>query len=377
MKEFVSLGIQFIELDGGAVDMETPSGIFLSRIKAAAAEHLRNQNRWSSLQGHKHRRSQKLALVPCFGYKLMDGQYVVNDDLLPLVQELVETFIQTESVAKTIRILCDKYGTPKRGATRWDDFPRDHKALRYWLENPTIRGTLVYHPKKYPNKPQQEPIEYPGNHQPLITQDQYQSIFQIFKRTKKGRKADPELNPLAGLTFCAGCGSPVRTRRSGATPDKYHYYLVCMGAHPKAGKPQICDRRSSYGLEAQDVEDVVIKVMQRSAERLAVESRPLKKRLIDSPEIVDLKTKIAQLKALNDPDFDKVIAIKQSRLNTLLAEKTANFTPPDQVIDRMKLAISSKNFWKSANPEKRKATYQVLVESVILDKGNVTVKLLA
>lgn len=81
---------------------------------------------------------------------------------------------------------------------------------------------------------------------------------------------------------------------------------------------------------------------------------------------INLLEKVGQVK------FDPRLASP-----TVARNIAATTPPPDPVINCVKLAIGSKNFWKNAEPEKRKVAYQVLVESVILDKGNITVKLLS
>jgi hypothetical protein len=265
--------------------------------------------------------------------------------------------------------MCDRYGVERIGH-RYLDFPRDHAAFKYWLTNPVLRGSLVYHPKS-PDKRQ----EIPNQHTALITKSEWLDIQRIIER-RKGTKSNVGrnvINPLAGMVFCSGCGSPLmcKSSRSTAGGDRY-YYLVCSGAYPIAGKPRICDRRSSFGLQIQDAIDAVILALTEKAEVIAKRQYETVE-VPTSPEVLELEDQIAKLESLGDPDLDEAILTKKTKLAKLREQseriqidQTANY---EQLLEFAKTI----DFWFEAEPEEYKAIFADLVDKVVSDRGELEV----
>lgn len=389
-QEFVDLGVDFIDLDSGShrpIDISTPTGVLNTQIRAAFAEYQRNQNRYASLQGHKFRRQQKKANRASFGYKLTeDGQLVINQDRYfktrktyqDIALELIDTFLEVGTCSGAIRQMCKRYWRekrspdPERRPLPWEDFPRDHSALRAWLSSPVLIGSIVYFPGN-PNKR----CEVTDAHEPLISAEKWKQVQDTLKHSSAASRTGKPLNPLYGLIYCSGCNQPIRARTSNSQSKgrgiRYDY-LLCSGAYPQAGKKQKCQRRSTFGWTVQKLEDAVIQQLTERAETIAgkgfEDSHPEIKR---TPEMTELEASIRQLEAMGDPDMADAIRLKQARLQSLIAK--AERASDAVRLSREKLGIyaGDPEFWKFASIEDRRGMYLDLIERIEIDRSAVRV----
>lgn len=403
-------GATLITLDSGQVRIDTPESVYMSRILVAQASYQREQNQYKALKGFEFKRHRGDAFRQRFPYKILKDREN-GDRLIPNTDqykdtdktvweiglELVEEFIRQNGIlTHTLRVMIDRYGI-KQNRMDFTDFPNDHSSLRDWLLSEEIRGNLQYfaqtrrkpRDRSLGRKPKPEVLY--NRHQPLITNEQSQIIYKLLNTSAASRrKAGQLINPLQNLMTCAGCGGKMRVSRS-TTPARdggvnYFYYVVCKNAYPNYAKKRIeqekkgtfCDRRSSYGLQISDVEEAVIQALCDRSEAVAkagayVESDENPNNL----EIVKLRSQIAKYEAmaLEDPDIIDVLQKKRSDLEAL--EKSLNVESSELARARRDLVRFGGDplFWLELTPQQRLLAYQDFVESVVLDKGLITIAL--
>jgi DNA invertase Pin-like site-specific DNA recombinase len=376
-KEFKELGIAIVSLDRGELDMETPAGNFSNTILAAAAAMTRQVNQYNSIQGHRHRRMKKLPLRACFGYLLTDGKLIPNRNLYKetglnyqqLVGILIDTFLEVQTAAGTVRRMCDRFGTDRIGRHE-HDFPHDHTSLIDWLKNPVLIGTLVYFPKK-PDKR----IEIPLSHEPLISDREFYTIQSILNSNQNIKNPDTLRNPLSGLIYCS-CGSPMVAKSSGDKRYSKFHYVYCKAAYPICGKPQTCDRRTSHGLKVSDyVKAVADSLQSRSRDVAEWGASGTDEYLVESTEIKTLKNKIAQLKAIDLPGLSDVILESETKLNQLLREEYGSHGANQQIINDLLISTSHPDFWESVTNLELRDIFRDLVDRVVCDRGEIIVTL--
>lgn len=382
---FVELGIEFIELEGDRrpLDIESPMGILQSQFRAAIAEHTRNVNRWQSLQGHKYRRSKERPYRPPFPYVREPERLALNHSPykdtgrshVEIANEMIDVFLAERSLAGTIRIMAERYGAARDKRYNWD-FPRDHKAFRRWLLLPTLRGHLTY----FPDDPNRRMI-LPRRHEALIEpgSDRDRLIQTYVDGIHQGRKPQGILNPLAGICYCAGCGCKMRAKasknRRGNT-DRVWVYLFCTGAYPVAGKAQVCDRRTSYGLQVPDaVEAVIAALCKRSEELARLAGNPDPDNSAEPPEATKIRIQIEQLRAMEDPELAEAIAAKETRLHEVLAANKAASQHSAELEERLSAIAADPDFWRQLSPEDQREFFLAFVERVECDRGRVAVTL--
>jgi site-specific DNA recombinase len=116
--ELLEFGVELIFLDGGSLDLETPEGLFTSRILAAMSAQVRDKNRYNSIQGHRFFQEKRKIYQAIFGLK-KDGDLVKPNrdrykDSDSTVEEVaiavIKMFLHTGNMSATVSCFCDKYG---------------------------------------------------------------------------------------------------------------------------------------------------------------------------------------------------------------------------------------------------------------------------
>lgn len=103
---------------------------------------------------------------------------------------------------------------------------RTATTVRVMMANPTYIAKRVHKPKGAPDS---EAKVYPGNWQPLITEDQHRALVRLFSRTAKGPRRTPARKfPYTGLLVCSECGAKL-TMRDGNKVDAHARY-VCSNS---------------------------------------------------------------------------------------------------------------------------------------------------
>lgn len=388
-EEFASLGVRFIDLSSGRrpKDISSPTGILTTGLEALFAEHERMKNRQASLDGYARRRAMGKAHRASFGYLMdKDGKLWINNDPYPnsdrtikeVALELIETFLRVGTSSGTLREVCPRYGFKRHGSIgqAWVDFPRDHTGLRDWLSNPVLIGSTVY----FPASPKR--YEVPNTHEPLIDVATFQQVQQTLAVTRnasrgKSESRNPLRNTLYGLIYCAGCGSTMRAQNCDTVCNgrRYiYYYLWCNGAAPRAGKPKVCDRKTSYGWTVAKLETEVIKQLTERAEAIAGKALEGGDQAVHrTPEMVEIEAQIRQFQALNDPDLAETIRLKQVRLQSLIAKAERASDAVRHSREAFEMVYNNPNFWDKSTPEARRGMFLELVKRIEIDRESIKI----
>ncbi|MEM7553536.1 MAG: fdxN element excision recombinase XisF [Cyanobacteria bacterium P01_A01_bin.84] len=362
-QELQEFGVELVFLDGGSLDLETPEGLFTSRILAAMSAQVRDKNRYNATQGHRYFQEKRKIYQAIFGF-VKDG-----DSLLPntkqyrntplthadVARESVEMFIESGELSKTIRRLTEKYGLERVGKYKFEDFPRDVSSFRRWLENPLLCGMVCY----YPFNPEKKVILH-SDHEGIISWEQHQQIVQILAIHPRGRRKYIT-NPLVGLCKCAKCAS-IMEKRSSKINGKTYEYLKCPGAYPKPRQLKKCDIRTYFRLE--NAIDAVIEALKKKSASI-VDNMPVETIEEVPPEVLELQQQILKLKQLNDPDFEGTIKIKEQKLESLIKTSELNVVANAGRNEVLRSTAMSRGFWEVVTREELTAIFHELVEEVV------------
>ena len=187
---------------------------------------------------------------PPLGYDVVSRKLVVNPLEAPLVREIFESFIQTESCVAIIRKLNAVGYTKKswvtQGGRHHEGRPLDKQYIYRILHNRVYLGEAVHKDKSYP-----------GEHSAIIDQPLWDAAHKILaqspqKRSNENRARQPAL--LRGLVWCGCCGSAMTPSSTSirARGVSYRYY-VCIKAL-RNGR-EACAIRS---IPAQELESAVL-----------------------------------------------------------------------------------------------------------------------
>ncbi|MGF1672634.1 MAG: recombinase family protein, partial [Rivularia sp. (in: cyanobacteria)] len=362
-QELQKFGVELIFLDGGSLDLETPEGLFTSRILAAMSAQVRDKNRYNAIQGHRYFQEKRKIYQAVFGFIKNSDSVVPNTALYRDTDQThaevallcVETFLASGELSKTIRKLTDKYGLERVGKYKYEDFARDVSSFRRWLSNPQLCGMVCYYPFESEKR-----VILQSNHQGIISLAQHQQIIQILSTDPCGRRKYVT-NPLVGLCKCAECGSTME-KRSTKVNGKVYEHLKCPGAYPKPRQPKKCGVRTYFRLEA--AIDAVIQALKEKAENI-VDNMPVETTEEVPSEILELQQQIFKLKQLKDSDFDSTINIKQQKLESLIKTSQLNVVADASRTQVLRSIAMSKGFWEIVTREELTAIFHELVEEVV------------
>ncbi|MDG7232633.1 recombinase family protein [Streptococcus pneumoniae] len=221
---FIKNGIEFLSLQEN-FDTSTPFGKamigLLSVFAQLEREQIKERMQLGKLGRAKSGKSMMWAKTSYgYDYHKETGTVTINPAQALTIKFIFESYLRGRSITKLRDDLNEKY--PKH-------VPWSYRAVRTILDNPVYCGFNQYKGEIYP-----------GNHEPIISKEEYdktQSELKIRQRT-----AAENVNPrpfqakyiLSGIAQCGYCGAPLKImlgvkRKDGSRLKKYE----CHQRHPR------------------------------------------------------------------------------------------------------------------------------------------------
>lgn len=350
--------IELIDLYKGMEPVDIRS--IATTVDAALAEEQRFINQRHAKEGHAYRRTLGKASTTAFGYTLDDDGFCVPNHApyydtgytyWQAARFIVETYLELKTLSGTAKRLLEMWGKH----TKHRDHPSSPSGIRFWLENPALRGHLVYFGYRQAKDKKKQMKR--DNHTPLLTKSEQTAIAPMLKHPAPPRGA---AHRLSKLVFCAECGKMLE-RRPVPMGGKVYEYLRCKGAYPQAGKPQVCKLRKL--LHYEDVEKNIIKAITTQAEAIAQGTmEPNRKE--EPPRIAELKVEIQQLLAISGTDA--LIAEKQREIAALRGESSDRAPKGVEAVKMatIQAAASDPAFWEGLTIAGRAEMYRGSLDSV-------------
>lgn len=332
-------GVTITTLDGGAIEAVTPTGFVMARLSTTLAEM---ESRMLSLRirrGLEQRRKQKL---PCrgkapWGYRINAERTAIEPD--PLEWERAQRFLaELERCDWRMNTALDRFEVIPLSSCR---------AVKAWLINPILRGGIGWQQQKNHRFAQ---VEW-GLHEPLIHPTAWLPIELALEQNRRcwGRNSVASPKLLTGLVWCPKCG-------------KRQCYAGSRSIHSMICRTRTCEARYKGTRESVIAEAVIRELRQRSAALATLVDVP-------SPAAIELRTSIAKLEALNDPDLEAALAAKRARLAELQKGPSEH-----QLV--LAQALADPLAWDAATAEELRAVFLELVERIDADRGQVAAVLL-
>lgn len=173
----------------------------------------------------KAEQGQRNGAPPPYGYDLIDGRLVLNEDEARWVKYIFNRYqsVGAQAIAKEL----NKKGIRTKKGELWSDF-----SVRYVLRNPIYAGLVRWNyettaggKRKKTGAEILAPINQP-NFQPLITPETYQETQKTLKERNTTAFRSDNFYPFSGIAKCAKCGYTM----TGAFKPKNNYrYYKCRG----------------------------------------------------------------------------------------------------------------------------------------------------
>ncbi|MCM1224930.1 MAG: recombinase family protein [Lachnospiraceae bacterium] len=174
--------------------------------------------------------------IPPFGYTKAKGEIpVIQEENAEIVQMCYEMFLSGSSYASIARKINDMGIRTKRGR-KWEN-----RNIKYMIRNPFYIGKIrwnYYDRQHNQEKPREEWIITDGQHQPIISQENFDAAQKIAdaqelrcKPKRPKTSAAGSYHWLCGMVKCDVCGGTLSHVSSGnsKTGQRWHY-LKCWQA---------------------------------------------------------------------------------------------------------------------------------------------------
>lgn len=174
--------------------------------------------------------TNKAITQPCYGYDIVDGQYVINEQEAEYVRLMFDLAEQGHGHRMIAKILNERGAKTKRGKM-WDQV-----NVKRLMQTETIAGIMVYNKRdsrngKVVERDKSEWIIKENNHPAIIPPERFERVQEIFRSRSRARKhADNETYLLTGLVKCKHCGKNMKgsTSRHKTKYNEYTYYrYIC------------------------------------------------------------------------------------------------------------------------------------------------------
>lgn len=167
---------------------------------------------------------------PCYGYDIVDGQYVINEEEARFVRLMFDLAEQGHGHRMIAKILNERGATTKAGK------PWDQINVKRLMKTETIAGVMVYNKRQNKNgkvveRDRSEWIVKKDNHPAIIPLERFERVQKIMQsRSRQYKYADSETYLLTGLVKCGHCGKNMKgsTSRHKRKNREYTYYrYIC------------------------------------------------------------------------------------------------------------------------------------------------------
>lgn len=379
-RDFRESGVILQVLDG-SVDLSTVGGRAQANIMAALAEMESEMISDRSQHGWEYLRQRRVAMNPPFGYKKVEDRHELDKTPLlcvlstreelskaQIARDLVEIFLEKQSLRQTIRYFNQKYGIQKFEQSRsvragFEDkgvFQRSTSGLSKWLISPVLRGHLIY----FADDPDRKVIHYDTHPEHrLITDEEFKAIEEILgiNRERKGFGYRAPVYPLSGLVKCAVCGGTCYASKAGKGIDRrkrdYGYYY-CQNASVGS-----CPQKNYVRMDW--VEEQVKKRLLAKAEEISHMidyATPVK----ENPRLQELRSQLKGLEQLGpNPAIEIAKQDIQSQIQSLLFESKEN--REDQAeLQKIIEVVAKEDFWEIVSSVDKRSIFRTLINKILV-----------
>ncbi len=162
----------------------------------------------------------------CFGYDLVDGKYVINEDEAQHVRYMFDLAEEGHGHRMIAKLLNDRGALTKQGKL-WDQI-----NVKRLMKNEILAGTRIYNKRENKHgktvmRDKKDWIIKENNHPAIIEPERFERVQDIFNsRSTAGKHANSETYLLTGLVKCKYCernmkGQTTRNKR----PNKVYTYF--------------------------------------------------------------------------------------------------------------------------------------------------------
>lgn len=211
MKIAQEFNVEFISLKE-SFDTTNAIGKAMLRVALVFAQLEREQTAERITDVMHYRASQGLyngGGIP-FGYDVINREIFINKQEKKVIEFIYNKFLEIKSTSAVTREV-NNLGYRTRKGAFWDV-----RKIDKILKRPVYAGKLQWGKKIYQ-----------GLHQPIITEDTFNKVQEIFDSNRYSRPGQKIKGILRGLLFCKSCNLPMAPNYARKKNNKMYYYYRC------------------------------------------------------------------------------------------------------------------------------------------------------
>ena len=223
-------GIQVISISEPIID--SPFGDLIERIIEWMDEYYLINLSTEVKRGMTEKLTRGEALTaPAFGYKIVNGQYVPNENEADIVRGIFRDYV---AGVPTRRIALN---LSAQGVINHRGNPIDYRGVMYILENPVYIGKIRWSPEGRASSDryrENKGVIVDGIHKPIVNTETWDAaqakLSELQKMYGKYQRADQPVEwMLKGLLRCGECGATLCMNSKKEQSAQCHNYTTARG----------------------------------------------------------------------------------------------------------------------------------------------------
>ncbi|WP_446936659.1 recombinase family protein [Lysinibacillus fusiformis] len=370
---FLKNSVDFVSMNE-SFDTSTPFGRAMIGILSVFAQLEREQIRERTMMGKEERAKEGKwhggggKLKTAKGYDYIDGQLIINKYEAECVKTIYDEFLRGNGTNKIFHLVLKKY----------PGFTSTETTIRNILMNPIYAGKI-----KHRND------FYEGEHQPIITLEQYDQVQNLMK--KRASTSDPSRKKylLTGLLYCGHCGARLYGRTGGKLKngDNVRYYSCYSRQRTRIHMIRDADCQKSHEQKdvlEQHIIDEIKKINMSYIEDYRIGegsdvSRKIESLVTETLSIDKQISKLVDLYSLDDTPIEivgkkiKILKEERAKIEQHITEIKNEQIPKNY--DEIKKTVSQlATFdWDNEETDQKRLIVAKLINKIIVSNDNIII----
>ena len=275
-------GVNLICVEDG-IDSSKDVGKLMISVLSAVAEIERENIRVQTMEGRiqKAREGKWNGGFAPYGYALIDGKLVVNEEEAVAIRTIFDQYVNTDLGANGIAKYLENHGIHKIARQNGKNPLFDAALIRRIIQNPVYSGKISYGRRRtekvhgtrneYRQVKKDDYLLVDGLHEALVSEEVWeQAQVKVAAQAKKYEKVNcdkrEKIHLLSGILKCPVCGAgmygnkSIKKRKDGSNYKDFYYY-GCK--HRNMTRGHKCDYKKQVHEEMLDasVAEVISKLV--------------------------------------------------------------------------------------------------------------------
>lgn len=275
-------GVNLICVEDG-IDSSKDAGKLMISVLSAVAEIEHENIRVQTMEGRmqKAREGKWNGGFAPYGYSLIDGKLVVNEEEAVAIRMIFDQYVNTDLGANGIAKYLENHGIHKIARQNGKNPLFDAALIRRIIQNPVYSGKISYGRRRtekvhgtrneYRQVKKDDYLLVDGLHEALVSEEvweqaQVKVAAQAKKYEKVNRDKKEKIHLLSGILKCPVCGAgmygnkSIKKRKDGSNYKDFYYY-GCK--HRNMTRGHKCDYKKQVHEEMLDasVAEVISKLV--------------------------------------------------------------------------------------------------------------------